>query len=237
MTAKRIAVAGVGEAVGRTATAVNLAVELANGGWNVLLSDLDPEASATRALGLEPARDPWREPPAAVEVANGTFEVMRGGRGLAGATAPDVRRLVDGDGSHDLIVMDTPSEITTIPAAAVERAHVLLVPVQPGTDVVKDVRAAAQLLTLVGSRGSRLRAVLVRSRDAQLAEQARAELESAYPGTAYQTVIPEDDAIDYALHTGVPLAGQAPDSRAAAAYRMLAIEVASDLDAAGEPGE
>lgn len=230
-------IAAAGEGVGRTATAVNLAVELTHGGWSVMLADLDPDAGATRALGREPARDPWGEPAAVVELEGGGLDLVRGGRALAGATSPDVRRLVEGMPSHDIILVDTPSEVTTIPAAAAEGAELLLVPLRPGGDIVRELRSVAQLLTLVRTEACLLRAVLVRAVEAGATAGARAELEHAYPGATYDSVIPEHAAIAEAMRAGVPVAGLAPESAAAAAYRTLAIEVMADLDrVATNPG-
>ena len=230
MSGRRIVIAAAGEGVGRTATAVNLAVELTHGGWSVMLADLDPEAGATRALGQEPARDPWGEPAAVIELDGGALHLVRGGRALAGATSSDVRRLVEGIPSHDIILVDTPAEVTTIPAAAAEGAELLLVPLRPGPEAVRELRSVAQLLTLVQTEACLLRAVLVRTGEAAPTAAARVELEQAYPGATYDSVVPEHPAITEAMQAGESLARLAPESAAAAAYRMLAIEVMADLD-------
>lgn len=57
---KTLAVAGAKGGTGKTTTAVNLVAALVEIGYRLALQDLDPQASATLALGLAPAPDPWR---------------------------------------------------------------------------------------------------------------------------------------------------------------------------------
>lgn len=56
---KILTVAGAKGGTGKTTTAVTLAAALASMGRRVALRDLDPQASATLALGQEPTLSPW----------------------------------------------------------------------------------------------------------------------------------------------------------------------------------
>lgn len=79
---RSIAVANQKGGVGKTTTAVNLAVALARLGKRVCLIDLDPQAHATLHLGVQPGA-----------AACSAFDVLAGGQSLAAATVTVSDRL------------------------------------------------------------------------------------------------------------------------------------------------
>jgi chromosome partitioning protein len=79
---RSIAVSNQKGGVGKTTTAVNLAVGLARAGRNVCLVDLDPQAHATLHVGVPPGSHPVS-----------AFDVLAGGQPLAAATVRASDRL------------------------------------------------------------------------------------------------------------------------------------------------
>jgi chromosome partitioning protein len=224
-----LTVVGPRAGTGKTTTAINLAAELAAAGRHVALLDLDPNAGATRALGHLPESDPWQAEPVEIRLdaaARGVLRLARGGRALVGARGHDVRVLMGAlSDRSDMLVVDLPPGATALTTAAVEAADVLLTPV-PADGGVADVRAAAQLRTVLGGAGTDLRIVLVRQ-PAVAPSSLRALFDEAYPRALCGDDVPEDLAAANAARLGVPLRVHAPESDAGRAYRSLARELSA----------
>lgn len=226
-----IAIAGAKGGTGKTTTAVNLAAALAERGERVALQDLDPQASATLALGIDATPDPWTAAPRSLEL-DGLPEPLTlrpGGRLLMLAGERDAGALLDNSGeSWDALVYDCPPGLDRLALAAIEAADLVLVPLEATPLALASLSDVAALLP--GSRRTRLRAVLVRSNPRRiLTADVRERVERTYRGALYGTQIPEDVRAAEAPGHGLPVTVYAPSSRAAAAYRELAREVLADL--------
>jgi chromosome partitioning protein len=229
-----VTIVGPRSGTGKTTTAVNLAAELAASGRRVALLDLDPGGGATIALGHRPEADPWSAEPVEIRLdaaSRGGLHLARAGRSLNGARGHDVRVLMGAwRGRADVLVIDLPPGATALTTAAVEVADVLLTTVTPASGAA-DVRAAAQLRTVLCGPGTEFRVVLVRL--AGFAPSGlRAVLEESYPSALCRAEVLEDDAAVQATRLGVPLRMYAPGSDPALAYRRLARELAGDDRAA-----
>lgn len=225
---KVLTIAGAKGGTGKTTTAVNLAAELAALVGTVELQDLDPQASATLALGRSPATAPLE---ADVEDVGSGLRLRPGGRALALAGEREVRaRLEDGRGSAAaLLVVDCPPFLGALSMAALAAADLVLVPLQPTPLALASLTDVAALLRELG-RTPRLRAVLVQVNPRRLLTgDVRTRIEEVYPGSLYATEIPEDVKAAEAPGFGQPVGQYAAWSRAAGAYRELAGEVFRDL--------
>ena len=229
-----LTIAGAKGGTGKTTTAVNLAAELALGGRRVALQDLDPQASATLALGAEPAEDPFSAeprnfPPAGGFDGDGKLLLCPAGRSLALAGEPEARALLNGKRDAELLVVDCPPFLGALTIAALGAADLVLVPLQATPLALASLTDVAAVLERL-SAPPELRAVLVQVNiRRRLTGDVRRRVREVFPGVLYRTLVPEDVKAAEAPGYGLPLSRYAGWSRAAAAYRQLAREVEKDL--------
>ena len=186
--------------VGKTATAVSLASVARARGRRVLLVDLDPQASASRWLGVEPDGDgvlglsdlldgvdsgevtlgdaaaearpgEGGRPALALLAADESLLMIE--RDLGGRGATDRLRavLTDARERYDLVVLDGGPAITALSANALYAADVVLAPVTLSSIALDGVARLRQLVALANEQGHALRALyLPTGADARLRE-------------------------------------------------------------------
>lgn len=229
---RTLTVTGAKGGTAKTTTAITLAVELARQGYRVALRDLDPQASATLALGVEPSADPWVGAPEALPlgVLPGSVWLYPGGRAIAGIAEREAReRMRHADFVADLQVVDCPPSLDALTLAALEAATLALVPLRPSPLDLPAFRDVAALMEGL-ENPPRLRAVLTQVHTRRVLTRDVAEyLSENALGSLYATQIPEDVKAAEAPGYAAPVTLYAPRSRAAEAYRELAQEVAADL--------
>ena len=244
--ARVLAVANQKGGVGKTTTVASLGAALAQRGRHVLLVDLDPQASLTFSLGIDPeeldvsvrevllgekeASDAIVVTDEAVHLLPSTIELAEAEETLATRTGREQRLRVALEpvaGDYDWIIIDCPPSLGVLTAAALTAASDLLIPLQCETlahrgvgqllDTVHDVR------TFTNPR-LRILGVLPTVYDGRT-KHARAVLEaitSSYGLAVVEPAIPRTVRFAEAPAYGQSILRTAASHRGAQAYRDVA---------------
>lgn len=236
-----IAVTGLKGGVGKTSTAVNLAVLAAAAGYRTLLWDLDPQGAATYCLDLKP------------KLRGGASRLIGGGRGglvavarrtnienlavvpadktvreidrvlsLSGKPSRPIRRLLAGTkGSADLVVLDCPPGLSSVVEAVASVADVLLVPVIPEPLPLRALERFTEFLTENNVASPKIVAPFLSMIDRRKPIHRRVEAEIRARGGFLGAAIPESSAVARMGEDQIPVVLSSPLSLAASEYRKL----------------
>ncbi len=250
---KIIAVANQKGGVGKTTTSVNLAACLAARGVRVLLVDLDPQANATSALGLEPIEGhsiygPLLGSGDVAEMVVPTrmqhLWLIAGDLNLAGAEvevarAPDhLTRLRSAleplrqDATFDCILLDCPPSLGILMTNALAAADELLVPLQCEYFALEGLSKIVQVVDQIRQSGANpdlnlagiLMTMFMRN---NLAHQVINEVQTHFGDIIFKTVIPRTVRLSEAPSHGKTIIEYEPNGLGATAYRTLAEEFLS----------
>lgn len=236
--------------MGKTTTAVNLGAGFAQLGWRVLVVDLDQQANATVAFGLDKS-----DLPTSYEVLSGEVTLSEAAlpagpenvwlvpasRDLAGAVvelpnleSPNTRLLeqlgtVDQD--FDIVLIDCPPALGPITVNALVASDRVIIPVQAEYLALEGLVEFLDTISMVRQQlnpGLFLGGILVTMHDerTRLAQQVEADLRDHFSETVFRTVIPRTVRVAEAPSYGIPVTDYAPSSRGSEAYVALANEVA-----------
>lgn len=231
--------------VGKTTTAVNLAVAMARAGQQTLLIDLDPQCNATSGVGLDPAdrhplliETPIRE--SMKETDRKGLHVIPGCR-----TFEDVDRLSKSDQSQvallqrhlhagmagfDAVFIDCPPSIGQLTQAALASSTEVLMPIQCEYFAMEGLTQMIHVIKGVMEQNpGRLTfgGILLTMYDPYLAltQEVDAEVREFFGDIVFETVIPRDVAVSEAPSHGMSVLEYAPRSRGTHAYIELCMEV------------
>ena len=252
MSTRSIALANQKGGVGKTTTAVSLAACLAERGKRVLLLDLDPQANATSALGLEKLEG------------GSVYKALLGGAQLADSIRPsglenlevipsevdlavaevDVARAenylqrlqfaltpIQGSEKYDFIIVDCPPSLGILTMNALAAVDSVLVPMQAEYFALEGLAVITRVLQQVRDSGANpaleLQGIVLTMYDGRtnLAQQVAAEVRKHFPGKVYKTVIPRTVRLAEAPSFGKPITTYDPGSYAALCYRTLTDEL------------
>jgi len=234
--------------VGKTTTAVSLAVALARRGQRVLLVDLDPQANATSALGVlrsdRPGvydalldETPIDECIARVEAEG--VDLVPSSAELSGAEVELVpvlareRRLVNAlqpvRERYDWVLIDCPPSLGLLTINALTASDSVIIPVQCEYMALEGLSRLMETLELVRRNlnpGLYILGVILTMFDprTRLAQQVVDEVRGHFPQT-FATIIPRSVRLSEAPSHGQSIFRYDPGGRSAAAYEAVASEL------------
>ncbi len=229
--------------VGKTTTAINLAVALGKAGCATLLVDLDPQCNATSGLGQRPAQrhpllqtHPLAESVCATDIE--TLRLLPGSRsfqdiealanGLAATQIRDHLRVAAE--ANDYVLIDCPPSLGHLTRTALASANEVLMPIQCEyfameglTQMIEVIRSVMREVDNQLEFGGIL--LTMYDHTLELTKEVDAEVRSFFGEIVFETVIPRDIAVSEAPSHGRSVLDHAPRSRGARAYTELCMEV------------
>lgn len=249
-----IALANQKGGVGKTTSAVNIAVELAQRGAAVLLVDIDPQGNASSSLGLDKRDldltvynlliDQALVEEVVVAGVRPQLDLIPANSALAGAEVdlvdfPDravrLRNALTGTGDrYDIVVIDSPPSLGFLTVNALCAAQHVIVPIQCEYLALEGLGQLIGTIDLVKKQLNPeldLTGVLMTMYDARtrLSAQVVEEVRRYFPQRTFATVVPRSVRLAEAPSYGQSIAEYDAASRGAAAYRAVVDELSERL--------
>ncbi|TXG82257.1 MAG: ParA family protein [Thermomicrobiales bacterium] len=249
-----IALANQKGGVGKTTSAVNIAVELSRRNARVLLVDVDPQGNASSSLGLDKRNLDLTVYDLLIEQATLNDVLVRAIRpsldlapangSLAGAEvelvefadrATRLRAALAGVAErYDVVVIDSPPSLGFLTVNALCAAQHVIVPIQCEYLALEGLGQLIGTIDLVKKQLNPeldLTGVLMTMYDARtrLSAQVVEEVRRYFPQRTFTTVVPRSVRLAEAPSFGQSIAEYDAASRGAAAYRAVVDELSARL--------
>jgi chromosome partitioning protein len=248
---KIFAIANQKGGVGKTTTTVNLAAALAELGHRTLVIDLDPQANATSALGVEAAPGGSLYPvflgerrmaEQIVPTPTANLDLLPCETDLAGCEVEIARRdsplgaLRDlflpfrEEDSHEYVLLDCPPSLGILMTNALAAADAVLVPLQCEYFALEGLSKIINLVGQIGATNPHLTptigGVVMTMFDARtnLSQQVVADVRQHVPELAFRTIIPRTVRLAEAPSHGKTVLQYDSNGLGAQSYRALAKE-------------
>lgn len=249
-----LAVANQKGGVGKTTTAVNLGAALAKAGHRVLVIDLDPQANATSALGIDKGKIEHSVyealigqaslPDAIVPTAWERLDLAASAIRLAGAEIELVglmareqrlRRIMSELTVHyDLVLVDCSPSLGLLTVNALTAADGILIPIQCEYLALEALGQLTNTINLIRDNLNTklsIAGIVMTMFDARtnLSQQVVDDVRAHFPTLVFDTIIPRSVRLSEAPSYGQPIIYYDASSRGAVAYRRLADELSTRL--------
>jgi chromosome partitioning protein len=261
---KIVAIANQKGGVGKTTTAVNLGVALAEKKLRVLLIDLDPQANATSALGMQDVEGEsiYESLLGGVSIANKILPtrldnlfIIPADLDLAGAEV-EIARMPEhitrlartlstfrSDETFDLVLLDCPPSLGILMTNALAAADEILTPIQCEyfalEGLVKIVRVVEQVRDSGANDQVEIGGIVMTMFDSRtnLSGQVVDEVRKHFGPRVYNTIIPRTVRLSEAPSFGKSILEYDSSGVGASAYRALAREFIKRHALLTNPGE
>jgi chromosome partitioning protein len=250
MAERVICIANQKGGVGKTTTAVNLALGLANSGAPTLLIDTDPQANTTAAvLGRQQpeltiydlfARD-YDIQDVIMRTSQDQLDLLPSEIDLAGAEAEFIGQVGGqvmlrsklkhlGSRKYDFIVLDTPPSLGLLTLNALAASKEVIIPISASFFALKGLLQLERTIKLVQERLDNqelhIVGVLCTFYDyTNVAKDVRQAIQDRYKDRSFKTIIPKNVKLEEAHSRGGGVYEYAADSKGALAYLEFVEEV------------